>query len=153
MADGKSAQKVEPVTLTKPARVTPDLHLVQKPVLRTLQDRDKNLGRRRVPRRTFESPVGVLAHGGYQLERAFQVGEGGMMISSRERPLTVGQNIVLSFYLPTSSTIIVRGIVRSITPAEGHFPERYGIEFVQLDFQYKREIRNFVASATGAEAV
>lgn len=154
MPHSKQAQKVDPATLVNPrARAMPKVDLVLDPVLRTLSDRDKSLGRRRVPRRTFESPVGILADGRYELERAYQVGEGGMMISCRERELAVGKSIVISFYLPTSSTIIVRGIVRSITPAEGALPARYGIEFVGLDFQYKREIRNFVASATGAESV
>ncbi len=117
---------------------------------RALNARDANLGRRRVPRRNFESPIGVLAQGNYELEQSFQVGEGGMMFSSR-RKLVVDQMVVISFYLPTSATIVVRGVVRSVIPADQDKPERYGVEFLTLGFQYKREIRNFVASATGME--
>lgn len=104
-------------------------------------------GRRRVPRRTFESSVGILLHGKYSLERSYQVGEGGMMICSAE-PLLLGRQLVVSFFITKAAIIIVRGIVRSMVPEDGKFPERYGIEFLNLGFQFKREIRNFVAAAT-----
>lgn len=74
-----------------------------------------------------------------------------MMISC-SRKVTAGQKLVLSFYLPGGATIVVRGVVRNIVPADNSSPERYGIEFLNLDFQFKREIRNFVASATGLES-
>lgn len=105
--------------------------------------------RRRVPRRQFESPVGLLVHGTYQVERAFQVGEGGIMVSSGT-PLEMGHELVASFFL-AGKTVIVRGIVRNTLPAKGNLPIRYGLEFVNLEFQYKREIRNFVASASNME--
>lgn len=104
-------------------------------------------GRRRVPRRTFEAPVGVLLHGKFQIERAFQMGEGGMMIS-HSMALAEGTQLVVSFYLSSDKMVMVRGIVRSIVKAQGSSPERYGLEFLNLGFQYKREIRNFVAAAT-----
>lgn len=113
----------------------------------------KDLGRRRVPRRTFESPVGVLVGGHYSVERAFQVGEGGMMLSYGPAALQAGQELVASFFLSSNATVIVRGIVRNIVGAEKGLPARYGVEFVNLEFQHKREIRNFVASATHNEAV
>ncbi|MBX3022073.1 MAG: PilZ domain-containing protein [Bdellovibrionales bacterium] len=113
----------------------------------------KDLHRRRVPRRTFDNPVGVLVRGTYTIERAFQVGEGGMMICYKPHPLAIGDHLVASFFLSPLSTVIVRGIVRNVIPAEGNLPIRYGIEFANLEFQYKREIRNFVASATQTEAV
>ncbi len=106
--------------------------------------------RRRVPRRNYECPVGVLLQGKYYLQMSYQVGEGGMMISSPKQ-LQVGVQVVTSFFLESQLLIIVRGIVRNIIPAKGDLPERYGIEFTHLGFQYKREIRNFVASATRLE--
>lgn len=105
------------------------------------------IGRRRVPRRNFECPIGVLLHGDFNVQRCYQVGEGGMMISSAVPPLE-GAQLVISFFLTSGSLIMVRGVVRSIIPAQGKWPERYGIEFLNLGFQYKREIRNFVAAAT-----
>lgn len=105
-------------------------------------------GRRRVPRRTFETAVGVLLHGKYQTERAYQVGEGGMMVSMKSAKLSEGEYLGLSFYLPSGMLVMVRGVVRSVVPAGGNLPERYGVEFLNVEFQQKREIRNFVAAAT-----
>ena len=105
-------------------------------------------GRRRVPRRTFDANVGILLGGRYTLERSYQVGEGGMMISIQDTCLRENVQIVLSFFLPGQALIMVRGIVRSVIPAKDAKPERYGIEFLNLEFQSKREIRNFVAAAT-----
>lgn len=105
--------------------------------------------RRRVPRRTINVSVGVLRQGEYRIERAKQLGEGGMMVSS-ERALTKGDRLVLTFQVPGGSLVIVTGIVRYVqehqTPALC-----YGVEFSNLNFIYKREIRNFVASSTDDE--
>jgi hypothetical protein len=108
------------------------------------------IGRRRVPRRTFESPIGALVHGKFTIQRSFQVGEGGMMISSAD-PLSMDELIVVSFILPMSGMIIVRGVVRSVVPESAEAPMRYGIEFQTLGFHHKREVRNFVAAATRLE--
>ena len=105
------------------------------------------VGRRRVPRRLFEAPIGMLLHGTYSLQRTYQVGEGGMMVSAPQ-DLVEGERMIISFYLPGVPLIIVRGIVRSVIPENGNNAERYGVEFENLGFQHKREIRNFVAAAT-----
>lgn len=105
-------------------------------------------GRRRVPRRSFESTVGVLFKGVYKVERSYQVGEGGMMISIAEGQLEEGSNLALSFYLPSGQLIMVRGIVRNIVGGRDGAAVRYGVEFLNVGFQSKREIRNFVAAAT-----
>lgn len=111
------------------------------------------LGRRRVPRRAFEFPVGLLVHGTYTVERAYQIGEGGMLLSCSSGELSAGTQVVASFFMPTASTVIVRGVIRNVEPAKDRQPARYGIEFVNLEFQYKREIRNYVASASVSDAV
>jgi hypothetical protein len=81
------------------------------------------------------------------MERSYQVGEGGMMVTSRT-PLSVGENAVVSFFLEDFvSPIMARAVVRSIVPAADGRPERYGMEFLNLEFQWKRRIRNFVAAA------
>lgn len=110
----------------------------------TIQKTD--LGRRRVPRRDYESSIGVLCAGKYELERSFQVGEGGILVSSK-RPLTEGCRLVVSFFM-TNIPIVVQAVVRNTVPASNGKPERYGLEFINLEFGYKREIRNYVASAT-----
>jgi hypothetical protein len=110
-----------------------------------------NVSRRRVPRRYFDSPVGILVKGEYTINRAYQVGEGGMMVDLKSKTLKEGDRMAASFYLPGGKLILVRGIVRAVVPAKDGKPQRYGIEFVELDFHFKREIRNFVAAATRAD--
>lgn len=111
---------------------------------------DPKIQQRRVPRRAFAGAVGVLAGGYYDLERAASVGEGGMKVST-ERALEVGNEIVLNFNLE-GALIIVRAVVRSFHPsrttANGREPAQVGVEFLNLGFQHKRAIRNFVAQAT-----
>ena len=106
---------------------------------------------RRVPRRGFTGPVGVLAGGEYVIERAYQVGEGGMMVTST-RAFGNGDRVVVSFSLDNGAMIVVRAVVRSFEgPRRGpgiDEPARVGVEFVNLEFHFKRVIRNFVASAT-----
>lgn len=109
-----------------------------------------NSGRRRVPRRSFDAPVGILLHGKYSLQRSWQVGEGGMMISC-EAVLIEGTLMILNFYLPSGAIVMVRGVVRNVVPEKDGFPVRYGLEFINLDFNYKREIRNFVAAVTNVD--
>ncbi len=108
--------------------------------------------RRRVPRRIFETTVGMLLHGQYSIQRTFQVGEGGMMVTA-PRDLSIGEQLVVCFYLPGCALVIVRGVVRSVIPESGEVAERYGIEFENLGFQHKREIRNFVASTERGEGL
>jgi hypothetical protein len=105
------------------------------------------LGRRRVPRRIFESLIGVMVDGEYTTERSYQLGEGGMMISCRKE-LKVGAHMLINFFLPSRATVIVRAVIRNQVNANG---VRYGVEFLNLEFQYKREIRNFVAHSTQIE--
>ena len=73
-----------------------------------------------------------------------------MMIASQE-PLASDTQVAVSFCLTPNNLIIVRGIVRSAVKASGNLPERYGIEFISLEFQHKRAIRNFVAAATAVD--
>lgn len=106
---------------------------------------------RRVPRRAFESTVGILVAGRYHIERTSQVGEGGMLLTCRE-DIAVGAGVVVSFFL-NDGMIIVRAVVRNVTAGLAGEPTQYGVEFVNLEFQHKRAIRNFVASATSEDNV
>lgn len=106
---------------------------------------DEGVKRRRVPRRSYENPVGILIGGDYSIERAYQLGEGGMLISA-EKTLQIGQHLVANFIVPSAHMVIVMGVVRNIEPATDTLPLRYGVEFSNLEFTHKRVIRNFVAS-------
>jgi hypothetical protein len=48
--------------------------------------------------------------------------------------------------------IVVRGLVRSVIAATGGQPTKFGIEFENLGFHNRREIRNFVAAATRSDS-
>lgn len=109
------------------------------------------LKKRRVPRRAYESSIGLLIRGQYTISRAYQIGEGGMMIASPVK-LVQGQNVVVTFKLPQVSPTVVRGVVRyelSEEQCQGDY--RYGIEFINLGFLEKREVRNYVAEKSMAE--
>lgn len=109
---------------------------------------------RRVPRRSFEAIVGILYQGQYSLERSFQVGEGGMMVAS-SRVIKPGEMVVVSFVIDQDTIVMVRGTIRNELAANEKInaPIRYNIEFHDLQFQFKRAIRNFVAAATHAEGL
>lgn len=115
-------------------------------------DSNPAVNRRRMPRRQIDVGVGVLVHGEYLIGRTHQVGEGGAMLSVSQ-DLVLGQGVVVNFFLNREVCVIVRSVVRSIIPAKASLPKRYGVEFVTLGFQQKREIRNFVAAATYAESL
>ncbi len=102
--------------------------------------------KRRVPRREYEGPVGLLIGGQYKIERFFQVGEGGMTISSSEA-LKENSRLVLNFFI-ANETIVVPGEVRSVIVGKSVASHLYSVEFVNLEFGFKRLIRNFVALAS-----
>ena len=104
--------------------------------------------RRRVPRRIFETRLGLLIGGKYSIGRSFEIGEGGMLITCDQK-LSADQKLVITFRIPGAGQTVVRGIVRYFQPNG----TRYGVEFLNLDFNMKRAIRTFVASKTADEAV
>lgn len=116
----------------------------------SMSDAGRVIRRRRVPRRDFHRRVGLLIRGQYLISRAAQLGEGGMMVYS-PTPLKLGQAVVVSFKLPDKAPDIVRAVVRYILPPERGQGPRYGIEFANLDFNVKRDIRNYVAAKSAAE--
>lgn len=103
--------------------------------------------RRRVPRRSFSANIGVLLHGEYFVERTIQVGEGGVSILFR-RPVRDNTNVVISFKVPGGSFVCARGVIRYVESSDGKGGIPAGIQFENLDFHFKRELRNFVATAT-----
>lgn len=121
----------------------------------SLEDRAADLytQRRRVPRRAFKNQIGLLVSGLYQVETGLEIGEGGMMFQS-PRSLEVGKMLAVTFKLPGVSPCVVRAVVKYVLPhlEEGNPQSRYGVEFLELDFNYKREIRNYVASKSEHEA-
>lgn len=112
---------------------------------------DNPQNRRRVPRRAFNKRVGLLVNGVYMVSESTQLGEGGMLIVCPQN-LEIGQKLVVTFKLPDAVQAVVRGIIRYKLEPKGDVKYPcYGIEFVNLDFNLKREIRSFVASKSQYE--
>ena len=110
----------------------------------------KYIKRRRVPRREFKRKVGLLISGEYHVNFASQIGEGGMMIFSLS-PLTVGQQLVIAFRLPGCEETVVRATVRYCNDQVTDQGSSYGVEFENLEFKVRRQIRTYVASKSEDE--
>lgn len=104
--------------------------------------------RRRVPRRAVNFNIGILVNGVYHVTRAYEIGEGGMLVGFKE-PLEKGQRVLLSYNLAGMMQEVVRGEVRFISSEDCELGgKKYGIQFHHVDFEVKRIIRNFVAAST-----
>ncbi len=101
--------------------------------------------RRRVPRRDFIRPIGLLVQGRYYITRSLQIGEGGIKVEFH-RPLQDQAEVVVTFQMPDSGPTVVRAVVRNQEPAPDELGlTHFGLEFCSLEFQVKRAIRNYVA--------
>ncbi len=109
-------------------------------------DNRSYIKKRRVPRRKFRRRVGLLAKGEYDVTDAIEIGEGGMLIHS-SRELLSGQKIVLSFNVPGFVYVVCRGQIRYVKKAsENDGGENlYGVQFDNIEFNAKRQIRTYVA--------
>lgn len=97
--------------------------------------------RRRVPRRALKRKVGVLIKGQYSIAHCWEIGEGGILIEIPQE-LALNQLLIVTFCLPNETHTVVKGILRYRQP----HTQKFGIEFLNLNFQMKRAIRTFVAS-------
>ena len=86
--------------------------------------------------------MGCLLRGLYTIGRIHDIGEGGMSISSEE-PKQKGQIIVATLILPGGGGIVARGEI--LYDAKKGTQVRYGVRFLQISFDDRRRIREFVA--------
>jgi len=118
---------------------------------------DPHKSRRKYPRRQFHRPIGVLFDGRYLVVKGVELGEGGLSfnVDSKEFVqnviVTEGESqdyslMALAFYVATSNNFtIVKATARSIRKTkEGSYI--LGCQFIDLDFERRREIRTFVTS-------
>lgn len=105
--------------------------------------------RRRVPRRSLYRRVGLLINGQYHVNQTLQVGEGGMRLRSSV-PLEEGKRLVVAFHLPDLGHIVCRAIVRYVIKDDKDGLS-FGLQFETIDFDSKRQIRNYVASKSKDE--
>ena len=107
-----------------------------------------NQGRRRVPRRGIHKKIGLLFKGMYNICFGYEIGEGGMLVDSTE-PLSIGHKLVLTIRIPGSiEAVSLASVVYVKEPSTPDDKVKYGVSFENVDFEVKRQIRNFVASNT-----
>ena len=105
--------------------------------------------KRRSPRRALERQVGILHRGSYHAGDSLEVGEGGMLIVS-DHPMQVGDQLVVTFSIPGNLLVPTRALVR-YEVKNGEYLHAYGLQFAELELNYLRIIRRFVAEKTQAE--
>lgn len=111
------------------------------------EDLRSQLKRRRVPRRPIENRVGLLHKGKYSVTWAYEIGEGGMLISTPLR-MDKDDRIVITLRIAdVFEGVLIGKIVHLYEDTTGD-QYRYGIQFEEVDFEMRRKIRNFVAAAT-----
>lgn len=114
--------------------------------------------RRKYPRRQFRRPVGVLFDGRYEVAQGVELGEGGLSVRIADKDflknLIVPEGeegpqsmLALVFFVPSSRVFtVVRAVVRSLkTQKDSGFV--LGCQFIEVDFDHRREIRTFVTSS------
>ncbi len=126
-----------------------------KPVMGTVDaDQMKSLyskqtARRRVPRRAIHQSVGLLISGEYFLGKAFEIGEGGLLIESPV-PLNVKDLLVVTVRIPgVFKGSLLAKVIYVLAPKNPGEQTRFGVSFEKIEFEMKRQIRNYVAANTG----
>lgn len=111
----------------------------------------KIIKKRRFPRRKFTQKIGLLFRGKYDISESVQIGEGGMMIRSPHEH-EEGDWVVLSFLVPGRAFVIVRGQVQFKGKDSSIGTPLYGIRFLNITFENRRVLRDFISAKTEAEA-
>lgn len=112
---------------------------------------NKLLHERRTPRRQFDRPVGVLFKGKYQIIKAVQISEGGVLL---ELPghIKVGDHLLMNLILKADRGYAVsRGEVLYVNEDVSDGFKRMGIKFFDLSSRHKRFIRDYIASKSEEE--
>ncbi len=105
---------------------------------------------RQFPRRPLKTRLGVLMGGTYFLSHSIILGEGGMSLYLPSG-FKDGQNLVVSFQVPSGDFLILRSEIKSVVNQESPEEWVYGVHFFKVDFNQKRMIRTFVAARVETE--
>lgn len=109
------------------------------------------LKRRRFPRRRYMQKIGILYKGKYHLGSGLEIGEGGLKLYS-DHEFENGGKAVLSFLISAEVYIVVIAEVRYHLGPKNGDPESFGFQFVDIAFDKKRAIRDYIAAKTEVEA-
>ncbi len=109
---------------------------------------------RKYPRKHFKKPVVILIKGFSQVVDGYEIGEGGLSFQT-DMALNIGDQIVVSFYIPDGGFFTLRGVVKNTIPDQttktGHVV--YGTNFREVSVALKRQIRAYVARTVIERAV
>jgi hypothetical protein len=103
---------------------------------------------RRLPRRQIDLTVGLLVGGQYFLAKAREIGEGGVLL---EAPVALKEHqaIVLTIRIPGVLKVVLKAqVIYKLDPKEPGSSLQYGAAFGKIDFDVKRQIRNYVAAGS-----
>jgi hypothetical protein len=103
--------------------------------------------RRRVPRRAIKNRAGLLHRGHYCVGSALEIGEGGILVTSAAQ-MVEGDRVVVTLRIPEVLQGVMTASVAYVLRDPAGVDNKYGLQFESVDFEIKRKIRNFVASAT-----
>ena len=70
---------------------------------------------RKYPRKHFRKPVVILIKGFSQVVDGFEIGEGGLSFQT-EMVLSIGDQIVVSFYIPDGGFFTLRATIKNTIP-------------------------------------
>lgn len=96
------------------------------------------MDKRRFPRRTINTAVGLFGHGDFTFGQTRDIGEGGMMFST-EQALSPGDTLELHFHIPGKGFVSTVGEVLYING------KAVGIKFLKVDDNGLAFIRDFTA--------
>ena len=105
--------------------------------------------RRKAPRRTYDSPVGILYRGKMSFTPCLQIGEGGALIAQLPgpNPIQEGESIVITIFFP-----VIGGVVSTAECVYFSEDNTVGLSFVDLGMDFKKKIREFVSRRKTIEA-
>ena len=105
--------------------------------------------RRRFPRRHFKKKIGILHSSRYLMVECCEIGEGGVLTQS-PRELPDGSLLILNFFVKKGCFVSVLGEV--VYKKQSQMAS-YGIKFINLSFEAKRAIRDYIADKSSEEAL
>ena len=109
------------------------------------QTLETQMVRGRAPRRVYRRPIGVLVHGHYEICDALLLSENGILFETLN-VVASGTLVLCTLIMPGDASVVVRAQINFVKKKGSSL--RLGAEFLNVDLQTRRKIRNYVAAKT-----